>query len=106
MLKRIKKGDTVMCLSGKDKGKRGKVLRVNPSDNLIVVEKVNVVKKSRRPTREFQGGIIEMPAPIHASKLMLVCPRCGKPSRVGAKIIDEGKKVRACKKCSEVIDKV
>lgn len=105
MLNRIKKGDTVICLSGKDADKKGKVLRVLSNGSLVVVERMNVAKRHRKPTREFQGGIIEMPKAINASRLMLVCPRCSKPTRVLTKIMDETRKVRVCKKCNEVIDK-
>jgi large subunit ribosomal protein L24 len=106
MPKRIKKGDTVICLSGKDRGRKGKVLKIVPDGDRVVVEKLNVAKKHRRPTREFKGGIIEMPLPIVASKLQLVCPRCSKPTRVGVKVLEDGKRARSCKKCSELIDKV
>jgi len=104
MLKRIKKGDTVLCLVGKDAGKKGKVLRVVSDEGAAVVEKLNIVKKHKRPTREFQGGIVEMPAPIKASKLMLVCPKCNKPSRVRTSS-EGGARRRVCVKCGELIDK-
>jgi len=94
-----------MCLSGKDKGKKGKILNVSPDRGRIVVEKMNVAKKHQRPSREFQGGIVEKPLPISASKLMLMCPRCSKPTRVALKKLEGDKKVRACKRCSEMIDK-
>jgi len=106
MLKRIKKGDTVICLSGKDAGKKGKVLKVITSSDRVVVEKMNIAKKHQRATKQFQGGIIEKPASIPASRLMLVCPRCNEPSRIRAKTVSDGKKVRLCIKCEEPIDKV
>nr|WP_156779943.1 50S ribosomal protein L24 [Ammonifex degensii] len=101
----VKKGDTVLVLTGKDAGKKGKVLRVIPEEQRVIVEKVNIVKRHMRPTRQFpQGGIIEKEAPIHASNVMLVCTKCGRPTRVGHRILPEGKKVRVCKKCGEPID--
>jgi large subunit ribosomal protein L24 len=102
---RLKKGDTVMVLSGKDSGKKGKILEAYPSEEKVLVERVNVAKRHQRPTREFQGGIIEKPLALPASRVMLVCPRCSEPSRVKNKEV-EGKKVRACVKCGEVVDKI
>ncbi|GAB5046896.1 50S ribosomal protein L24 [Thermodesulfovibrio sp. TK110] len=102
---RIKKGDTVLVLSGKDKDKKGRVLRVIPRDEKVVVEGVNIVKKHQKPSRKYpQGGIIEREHPIHISKAMLICPKCDKPTRIGARILEDGRKVRICKKCKEVID--
>ena len=96
----VKKGDTVKVIAGKDKGKQGEIIRSMPSKGRVVVEKVNVVKKAQRPTQENQnGGFKEMEAKIDVSNVMLVCPGCGKPSRVGHAKNDEGKKVRVCKKC-------
>ena len=104
---KIKKGDLVQVISGKDKGKRGEVLRVIPKQNKVVVSGVNVVKKHQRPTARYrEGGIIEQPAPIYASKVMVVCPSCGRPTRVGYKFIENERKVRYCKKCGEIIDKI
>jgi large subunit ribosomal protein L24 len=102
---RIKKGDTVLVLSGKNMDKKAKVLSVSTDTGKIVVEGVNVVKKHQKPTRNFQGGIIEKPLPLFASKVMLVCPRCSQPTRIGVKMSGEGR-VRVCKKCSEIVDKV
>lgn len=101
----IKKGDTILVISGKDKGKKGKVLSVLPADNKLVVERVNIAKRHQRPTRNFQGGIIEKPLPLNASKVMLMCPRCSEPTRVGRKMIEK-KWVRVCRKCEEIVDKV
>lgn len=101
----IKKGDTVIVLAGKDKGKKGKVLEARPADGQVLVERVNVVKRHLKASRNFQGGIIEKPAPVPMAKVMLVCPRCNEPTRV-KKTTMEGKKMRACVKCSESIDKV
>ncbi len=105
MAARIKKGDLVEVISGKDKGKRGKVLRVIPKEGKVIVEGVNMVKRHQRPNpRMREGGIVEREAPIYASKVMLVCPSCNQRTRVGFKVVD-GKKVRYCKKCGEIIDK-
>lgn len=101
----IKKGDTVIVLSGKNKGKKGKVINVFPQEAKIVIEGVNVAKKHQRPTRNFQGGIIERPMPIFASKTMLVCPRCSEPTRPQLKLVGD-KRVRVCRSCEEMIDKV
>ena len=100
----IKKGDTVIVLSGKNKDKKAKVIEVITKTGKLIVEGVNVVKKHQKPTRNFQGGIIEKPLPLFASKVMLVCPRCSQPTRIGVKLSGEGR-VRVCKKCSEIIDK-
>lgn len=97
---KIKKNDQVVVLSGKDKGKKGKVLRVNPDKMKVVVEAVNMVKKHQRATQKFQGGIIEKPLAMPISKVSLICPRCSKPTRVSR---SEGR--RYCKKCKELIDK-
>ena len=95
----IKKGDTVVVLSGKDKGKQGKVLSADPKAMKVVVEGVNVATKHQKPMKQGQdGGIIKVETPIYVSKVQLVCPKCGKGTRVGHKIAD-GKKVRVCKKC-------
>lgn len=103
---RLRKGDRVYIVSGKDKGKEGKILRRDLARELIVVENVNVVTKSMRPTQKSpRGGLVKMEAPINASKAMLVCPSCGKPTRVARAFLDTGKKVRLCKKCGEVVDK-
>jgi large subunit ribosomal protein L24 len=101
----IKKGDTVVVLSGKDKGKREKVIFASPSIGKLRVENVMVMKRHTKRTQKFQGGIVEKPALIPVSKVMLICPLCLKPTRVGLKIEKSGKKVRVCKKCNEVVDK-
>ena len=102
----VKKGDNVEVLAGKDKGKRGKVIRALPSKNKVVVEGVNKVKKASRPSQRNpqSGGIIEMEAPLHISNVMLVCGSCGKASRVGI-LTDDGVKFRICKKCGAKMDK-
>ncbi len=100
---KIKSGDTVMVTTGKDKGRSGKVLKVLRDRGRVVVEKINMVKKHVKSGPEG-GGIIEKEAPIHISNVMLVCSRCGKPTRVGKRFLEDGTKVRYCKKCGEVID--
>ncbi|HJA30017.1 MAG TPA: 50S ribosomal protein L24 [Candidatus Olsenella pullicola] len=96
----VKKGDKVVVLSGKDKGKEGTVLVAKPSEGKVIVEGVAIVKKATRPNAQNQqGGIIEKEAAIDASNVMVVCPKCGKPSRMGHAVNAEGKKVRVCKKC-------
>ena len=96
---KIKKDDKVIVLSGKDKGKQGKVLVADPKAMKVIVEGVNVATKHQKPRKQGEeGGIIKRETPIYASKVMLVCPKCGKPTRVGHAFVD-GKKTRACKKC-------
>ena len=96
----VKKGDQVVVLYGKDKGKQGEVLRALPAEGKVVVEGVAIVKKATRPTpMNQQGGILEHEAAIDVSNVMLICPTCGKPTRVGHGKNAEGKKVRICKKC-------
>lgn len=103
---RIKKEDTVIVISGKDKGKKGRVLRTYPRENRVLVEGVNMVKKHAKPSQDNpQGGIVSQEAPIHASNVMLVDPKTGEPTRIGMKVLDNGKKVRVAKKSGEVIDK-
>ncbi len=100
----IKKGDTVVVLSGKDKGKQGKVLTVMPETKKVIVEKVNVVSRHTKPRQQGeQGGIIKKEAPIYACKVMRVCPKCGKPTRPASKVGKDGKRVRVCKKCGAEI---
>jgi large subunit ribosomal protein L24 len=102
----VKKGDTVVVLSGKDKGQKGKVIEAMPKAGKIVVEGVHKVKRHMKPTQKMpQGGIVVKEAPLAASKVMLVCPACNKPTRIGKSALANGKFARACKKCNEVIDK-
>jgi large subunit ribosomal protein L24 len=101
----IKKGDTVFVIAGKDNGRKGKVLRVLPKENRVVVEGVNRVKKHQKPSRAIpQGGILKIEAPLNASNVMLVCNKCSTPTRVGKSILNGNEKVRVCKKCGEVLD--
>lgn len=102
---RVKKEDTVLVIAGKEKGKKGRVLSVLPSEEKVIIEKVNIIKRHMKPSRKYtQGGIIEKEAPIHISNVMLLCPKCNKPTRIGNRLLESGKKVRVCKKCQEVID--
>ncbi|MEN2986593.1 MAG: 50S ribosomal protein L24 [Thermodesulfovibrionaceae bacterium] len=102
---RVKKGDRVIVLSGKYKDKTGRILSVIPKEQKVIVEGVNIIKKHQKPTRKYpQGGVIEKEAPIHISKVMLLCPKCDRPTRIGARILEDGSKIRVCKKCKEVID--
>jgi large subunit ribosomal protein L24 len=102
---RVKKGDTVEVIAGKERGKRGRVIAVLPKRQRVIVEKVNIVKRHMKPSRKYtQGGIIEKEAPVHISNVMLLCPKCGQRTRVAARLLEDGRKLRACKKCQEVID--
>jgi large subunit ribosomal protein L24 len=102
----VKKNDLVMVIGGKEKGKSGRILRVFPRKNRVLIEKVNFMKRHTRPSgQQRQGGIVEREAPIHVSNVMVVCERCNRPIRVGRKILDDGKRTRVCRKCGEVLDK-
>lgn len=102
----VKKGDNVIVITGKDKGKKGRVLQAYPTDNRVLVEGVNIVKKHSRPTQANpNGGIVSQESPIHSSNVMLVDPKTGEVTRVGNKVLDNGKKVRIAKKSGEVLDK-
>ena len=101
----VKKNDTVMITVGKDKGKTGKVLRINQKKDRLIVEKVNVIKRHVRPTQKSKGGIMERESAIAVSNVMVYCDKCSKPVKVGRKSLEDGKKVRYCKKCNEVLDK-
>lgn len=102
----VKKGDTVFVLTGKDKGKKGRIIAAYPAKNRVLVEGINMVKKHAKPSQANpQGGILNQEAPIHASNVMLVDPKTGEPTRVGYKVLENGKKVRIAKKSGEQIDK-
>lgn len=102
----IKKNDLVMVIAGKEKGKSGRVLRILPEKERVIVEKINFVKRHTRPHgRQRQGGILEKEAPLHISNVMLLCEKCNKPVRIGHRMIEEGKKVRFCRRCGELFDK-
>ena len=101
----LKKDDKVKVISGKDRGKIGKVLRVINKKERVLIENINVVKRHTRPTAQNrQGGIVESEAPVHWSSVMLMCNKCVTPTRIKMRHLDDGKKVRACAKCNEVID--
>ena len=102
----VRKEDTVVVLTGRNQGKRGRVIGVLPAKKKVIVEGVNVQKKHMKPNKQYQqGGIIEKEAPINVSNVMLVCPKCDAPTRIGNSILEDGRKLRACKKCKEVMDK-
>jgi len=100
---KIKQGDTILVIKGKDKGKKSKVLRGMPSKGMILVESVNMKKVHKRPKKEGEKGqVVEVPYPLNASKVKIICPKCNKPSRIGYKV-EEDKKYRVCKKCKAEI---
>lgn len=104
MAARIRKGDQVIVLSGRDKGKKGEVLRVMPAENRALVQGVNAVKRHKRPSPTDPGGIVTMESPIHLSNVGVVDPKTGEATRVGFKVLDDGRKVRFARKSGEVID--
>lgn len=100
---KLKKGDTVLIMTGKDRGKKAKILKAYPKDGKILVEGINMVKKHQKPRKQGEKGqIVVMPRPINASNAKLICPKCGKPSRIGFNVNQKGK-VRICKKCQQEI---
>jgi large subunit ribosomal protein L24 len=102
---KIHKDDKVLIIAGKDRGKQGKVMRVSPKGQRLVVEGANMVKRHMRARPPaIQGGITEREAPLHMSNVMLMCDKCHHPARVGYRILEDGKKVRSCRACGEVID--
>ena len=103
----IRRNDTVVVTTGKDSGKRGRVLKVLPVKNRLIVEGVNIIKRHTKPNpqRGIKGGLVEREAGLHASNVQLVCPECGKPTRLGSKLLGDGRKVRICRKCEGVVDK-
>lgn len=109
---KIRKDDTVEVIAGKDRGKRGKVIHAIPRENRVLVDGVNLVTRHQKPrqqtraTPQTQTGRVVKPAPLHVSKVMLVCPRCNRPTRIAITFTPNGKRVRVCKKCKEYIDSV
>lgn len=102
---KIKKNDKVIVIIGKEKGKIGTVLKVDSEKSRVIVEKVNMVKKHARPSaKTAQGGIIEKEAPLNISNVMIVCNKCAEPTRIGNSRLEDGSKVRVCKKCGEPMD--
>ncbi len=111
---KIKKGDSVMVITGKDAGKRGTVNRVLPGEGRVIVDKVNMIKRHTKPRpaprksgsqQVIPGGVIEREAPLSVSNVQLICPSCGKPSRVGHRVNEDGTKVRVCRACGKDVDK-
>ena len=102
----VRRGDTVGVISGSERGKRGKVLRVLPEKGRVLVEHVNMIKKHQRPTQKLrQGGIIEREGALALSNVLPICGSCDKPARVGSKVLADGRKVRICRRCDEPLDK-
>jgi large subunit ribosomal protein L24 len=103
----IRRNDTVVITTGKDSGKRGRVLKVLPLKNRLIVEGINLIKRHTRPNpqRNVKGGIVEREASLHASNVQLVCPECQAMTRVGHRILNDGRKIRICRKCEGVVDK-
>ncbi|HVB86844.1 MAG TPA: 50S ribosomal protein L24 [Candidatus Dormibacteraeota bacterium] len=102
----IRHGDTVKVMSGRSKGKTGKVLSVNPAKNTVTVERANIIKKHTRanPSKNVRGGILDKEGPIHVSNVMLVCPGCGKHTRAGHSKLPDGTKVRVCRRCNQTFE--
>jgi large subunit ribosomal protein L24 len=102
---KVRKNDTVLVIAGKDKGKKGKIRFSYPRQERVVVEGVNMIKRhSRARGVARQAGIVEREAPLHISNVMLICNKCGKPARVGSRMLEDGKKARLCRSCLEVLD--
>jgi len=102
----VRKGDTVEVIAGKHRGKRGKILKVLAKDGTVIIEGVNLVKRHTKPTQKLpQGGIVEKEAPLPGSRVMLVCPKCGKAARVAHGYLADGTKIRVCKHCGEQVEK-
>lgn len=103
----VRRNDNVLVITGKDRGKRGRVLKVLPETNRLIVEGVNMIKRHMKPNpnRNVQGGVVSREAALHASNVQIVCPECGKPTRIGRRILGDGRKVRICRKCEGVVDK-
>ncbi len=103
----IRRNDNVVVIAGRDRGKRGRVLRVIPEKTRVVIEGVNFVKRHTRPNpqRNIKGGIVEREASLHVSNVQLVCPECSEPTRIGRRLLDDGRRVRFCRKCNGVVDK-
>ena len=101
----IRKNDSVIVIGGKERGKTGKVLRVMPDKDAVIIERLNIVKRHTKPRGPQQpGGIVEKEAAIHASNIMILCDKCNAPVRVGHKTLADGKKIRICRRCNEALD--
>src|SRR4051794_17956143 len=103
----VRREDNVLLVTRKDRGKRGRGLKVLPGKNRLIVEGVNVIKRHTKPNpgRNIKGGVVEREAPLHASNVQVLCPECGKATRIGRRILGDGRKVRICRKCEGVVDK-
>ncbi|HXF76798.1 MAG TPA: 50S ribosomal protein L24 [Methylomirabilota bacterium] len=105
MLVEIRKNDSVMVIAGKERGKTGKILRVLPEKNSVIIERLNIVKRHSKPRGPQQaGGIVEKEARIHVSNVMIMCDKCNAPVRIGHKLLADGKKIRICRRCHEALD--
>jgi large subunit ribosomal protein L24 len=104
-LERVRRDDTVMVIAGRERGKTGKVLRVLPERNRVVVERINLVKRHTKPRGNAPGGILEKEASLHLSNVQPVCERCDKPARIGRRELQNGRSVRVCRRCGEQMDK-
>ena len=103
----IRRNDTVIVTAGKDRGKRGRVLKVLPEKNRLIIEGVNFISRHTQPnpSKNVKGGIMKREAPLHASNVQIICPECGVLTRIGRKTLGDGRKVRICRKCEGVVDK-
>jgi large subunit ribosomal protein L24 len=103
----IRKNDTVLVTTGKDRGKKGRVIRIVAEKNRLIVEGVNLIKRHTRPNpaKNIKGGVVQREAALHASNVQLVCPECGAQTRIGHRVLEDGRKVRICRKCEGVVDK-
>jgi len=103
----IRKGDNVKVMSGPDAGKTGRVLSINPSKNMLLVEHAHIIKRHTRPNpqKNIKGGIVEKEGPIHVSNVLIVCDSCGKHTRIGHQVLPDGSKSRVCKRCNATLDK-
>jgi large subunit ribosomal protein L24 len=103
----IRRNDNVVILTGKDAGKRGRVLKVLPEKNRLIIEGVNLIKRHTKPNpgKNIKGGVVQREASLHASNVQLVCPECGAQARIGHQVLADGRKVRVCRKCKGVVDK-
>jgi large subunit ribosomal protein L24 len=102
---KVRKNDNVVVIAGKDRGKKGKVRQALPKENRVIVDGVNMAKRHMRPRGTArQAGIIEREAPIHVSKVMLLCTKCNRPTHIGFRLLEDGRKVRICRRCEEVIE--
>jgi large subunit ribosomal protein L24 len=104
-LRRVRKDDMVMVIAGRERGKTGKVLRLVPGTDRVVVERINLVKRHTKPRGTQTGGILEKEAPLHLSNVQPLCTRCDKPARIGTRRLDDGSGVRICRRCGEQLDK-